>query len=80
MVKIPLIHRALPIPFPLAANRVRHRQPKRLTCQFSIAFATMIFEPRYMTGMLMQVMRAYMVVLAANHPAQAGEEAFGLVR
>ncbi len=52
--------------FPLPANWMIHRQYKRTAYQFAVALPAMILEPYGMASLVMQITRAYMVVLAAR--------------
>ena len=69
----------LPIPLPLAANRMSQGQPKGGMYQPAVVGAAVIFHPSRMGGVLVQVARADVVVLASwqggetrRPPAEAG--------
>ncbi len=42
----------LPVPFPVAASRMRHRHDERTACQFAFALAAMVFKPYSMVRVL----------------------------
>ena len=61
----------LPVPLPLPANRMRQRKVERSVAKLAVVFPPMIFGPSCVRRVLMQMLRANVVVLAANHQAQA---------
>lgn len=58
--------RSLPIPLPLAADTAQHR----------VFDTAVIFQPCRLVRIMVQVLRADVVMLAANHAAHAREVAF----
>ena len=61
---------ALPVPLPVTANRVSHRQPQHLVASRAVVHPPMIFQPSCMSRVLVQIARADIVVLARDHPAK----------
>jgi hypothetical protein len=61
----------LPVPLPLPTYRMRKRQPKRTMTQRAVVFAAVIFHPGGVRRVLVQVLRADVVMLTFNHLAQA---------
>lgn len=56
------------------------RQPKRTMTKRAVVEAAVIFQPRRVCRVLMQVLSRHLVVLTADHAAQAREERLRLVR
>ena len=70
------LSRALPVTLPRARHRATHRVCHQPEGQPAVVNAAVIFQPSGLVGVLVQVLRADMVVLAYDHAAQAGEVAF----
>src|ERR1043165_4674556 len=69
----------LPITAPLFAFRVREGEAKRAVYHRAVVHAAMIFQPRRMGGVLVQILRANIVVPAFDHAAKTREKAFNLI-
>lgn len=50
---------------------MRQRKAKRLMTELSVVVAAMILHPSRMVGVLVEVLRADVVVLAIDHSAKA---------
>lgn len=70
---------ALPVAFPLAADRRGHGVADDAVGERAVALAAMIGQPSGVRGVLVKVLRRNVVMLAANHAAQAREIAFRLI-
>ena len=64
---------ALPVPFPLPTDRVSERRAKRAMRESAVVEAAMIFKPCRMSGILVKVASADVMVLASDHPAKPRE-------
>ena len=71
------LRRPLPIPLPRPADRRIHACLHQPESQSAVVLAAVVLKPCGLIGILVQVVRADMVVLPDNHPAQAREIAFG---
>jgi hypothetical protein len=72
LVVVKKLVRPLPIPSPVAANRIRHRKGELPAAEFAIGKAALILFPSRFVGELAEVLRADVMMLADNHPSKAG--------
>ncbi len=58
---------------------MHHRETKRAVSERAVVETAVILFPRCFAGVLVKVLRAHMMMLPFDHPAKAGEIAFGLI-
>ena len=71
--------RALPVALPVAAHGRVHRVSHKHMRQSAVVGAAAVLKPCSVVRILVKVLRAYVVVLALHHAAQAGKEALNHV-
>lgn len=64
------------MPFPVTRHRCSHRVADDDLRQCPVVGATVALQPSGMIGVLVEVLRANVMVLALHHAAQAGKIAF----
>src|ERR1700729_1358049 len=73
----PLRCASLPIAGPRSADWSDERIKDQPISQHAVALPAVVLEPRGMSSIGAEIFAAHRVMLAADHPAQAGEIAFG---